>query len=393
MKLLLITNLFPTPVDPERGIFTLQLTKSLSKICDVTIICPLPYFPDISLLKKFEKYYHFSQVPDKYTIDNITVYSPKYLMLPKLSESMHALLMSLTLKKCIKKLNKKFNFDIINSQWLYPDSCAVDMAIKKLNLPHVATGLGCDINHDLYEQGKKDKIIAMLNNSKAITVVSNGLKNELIESGFAENKISVIANGVDISRFNPLSEDKCRNRLDIDKKFPVILYVGRLSHEKCVSSLIRSASSLIEKKSKFNLYIVGDGPLREELQSLTKTLNIESHVHFIGNVEHNDISLWMGACNYFCLPSLREGCPNVVLEALGCGRPVIASNVGAIPDVVSSQTGVLFTPDNIESICNAFEKAFKTDWDEKTIAQSVKKLSWDHAAEKYIDVFNSVLRK
>ncbi|VAW65934.1 Glycosyltransferase [hydrothermal vent metagenome] len=391
MKLLLVTNLFPTPVDPERGIFTLQLAKSLSKICDITVVCPLPYFPALKIFKRFKKYYGFSQVPYQYTLDNITVYSPKYPLIPKLSESKHAYLMSIALNRCINSLNKKNCYDIINSQWLYPDSCAVDIAIENIDLPHVATGLGCDINHDLYEAGKKEKITRMLNNANAITVVSNGLKNELIEVGFNNTKITVIANGVDIKKFSPLSENDCRESLDLEKNTPIILYVGRLSLEKCVSSLIKSAARLIKQDYSFNLYIVGDGPLRNELESLTEKLNIKQQVHFIGNVEHDEIINWMGACNYFCLPSLREGCPNVVLEALSCGRPVIASKVGAIPDVVSDSSGILFSPDDIDSICDAFKSAFDRQWDEKRIAESVKKLSWDHAAKKYIDIFNFVL--
>jgi len=101
----------------------------------------------------------------------------------------------------------------------------------------------------------------------------------------------------------------------------------------------------------------------------------------------------MGACDFFCLPSLREGCPNVVLEALSCARPIIASRVGAIPDIVNEGSGILFTPDNIESMTMAFEKAFKTDWDEKTISNSVTELSWENAAGKYLDVFKAASKK
>jgi len=391
MNLLLVTNLFPTPNDPERGVFTLQLIKRLNKICNVTVVCPLPYFPRLSLLKRFKKYYQFSLIPDEYHIDNIKVYSPKYLLIPKLSESKHAFLMSLSLKRHIKNLHDKIKFDVINSQWLYPDSCAVDLAIQKLGLPHVPTGLGCDVNQDLYDKEKKYQIKKMLDSANAITVVSKSLKNELIESGFPEKKISVIPNGVDIKQFNPLNREACRQDLNIGLKTPIILYVGRLSHEKCITSLISSASNLINKKYLFQLYIVGDGPMMEELKNQASSLNIAEYVHFTGKVEHDEISKWMGACDYFCLPSLREGCPNVVLEALGCGRPVIASHVGAIPDVINTNTGMLFEPNNVNSITSTLEKAFKVDWDAELISDSVKKLSWEHAAENYFNVFKSTL--
>lgn len=392
MNLLLLTNLFPTPIDPERGVFTLQLVKRLNKICNVTVICPLPYFPKYSFLKGFKKYYPFSLVPNEYIIDGIKVYSPKYPLIPKLSESKHAFLMSLGIKGCIKRLHNSIGFDAVNSQWLYPDSCAVDLSIQNLDLPHIPTGLGCDVNLDLHDVTKKHQIKKMLDHASAITVVSNGLKNELIESGYSKDKISVIPNGVDVSQFNPISRTACRQDLNIDSDIPVVLYVGRLSHEKCVSSLITSSSKLINKQQPFHLYIVGDGPLMDTLKEQAKTLKISAYVHFIGNVEHHEISKWMGACDYFSLPSLREGCPNVVLEALGCGRPVIASHVGAIPDVVNNDTGILFEPNNINSITAALEKAFATNWDPEIISNSVKKLSWEHAADKYYKVFESVIK-
>ena len=392
MNVLLVTNLFPTPVDSERGVFTLQLVKRLSAICNVTVVCPLPYFPKINLLKKFEKHYQFSLVPNEYTIDGIKVYSPKYLLIPKVSESKHDFLMSLGLRRCIKRLHKKIKFDAVNSQWLYPDSCSTDLAIRDLNLPHIPTGLGCDVNHDLHDDKKKTKIRAMLDRATAITVVSNSLKEELIESGFLSDKITVIPNGIDFGQFNVLDKKSCRNELDISSDTPAILYVGRLSHEKCISSLIDAAAELSNRGHTFNLFIVGDGPLENELKEQSNRLNLNNCVHFIGKVEHHEVSKWMGACDYFCLPSLREGCPNVVLEALGCGRPVIASKVGAIPDVVNKDTGILFEPNNVTEITSAFESAFKEKWDAETISGSVKKLSWEYAAENYLNVFKSAIK-
>ncbi len=392
LNVLLVTNLFPTPIDPERGVFTLQLVRRLNDICNVTVVCPLPYFPDLSFLKLFKKYQQYSQVPSEYNIDGIKIYSPKYPMIPKLSESRHAFFMSIALNKCIKKLHKKLAFDVVNSQWIYPDSCAVGTAIKELNIAHIATGLGCDINHDMHDTGKKDVIENTLNAVDAITVVSNSLKDELIEASFPEEKITVIPNGVDISKFNPLPKIECRNRLKLDLNVPVILYVGRLSTEKNIKSLIKTSSALVKKGYKFKLYIVGDGSLLAELKLLAKESGISECVFFMGNIDHNEIKKWMGACDYFCLPSLREGCPNVVLEALSCGRPVIASKVGAIPDITNKKTSVLFTPDDIESMTIAFEKAFTTDWDEKIISNSVAALSWENAAKKYLDVFSAALK-
>lgn len=388
MNLLLVTNLFPTPSDPERGVFILQLVKRLKNICDVTVVCPLPYFPKLSFLKKLDKWYQFSLVPTEYEIEGIKVHSPKYPLIPKLSESRHAMLMSLGLKTFIRRLNNEKKFDAVSSHWLFPDSCAVDIAIKSLNIPHIPSGRGCDVNQYLYDVNKGPQIIKTLNNAAAITVVSNGLKNELVKSGINKNKITVIPNGVDVNNFKPLDKNHCRKKLKLKLSEPMVLFVGRLSEEKNIKSLMLSAKYLIENYKPFQLYLVGDGPLMSDLKKLSNSLKIENHIHFVGKVDHSEVSTWMGAADFFCLPSLREGCPNVVLEALGCGRPVIASNVGAIPDVITEETGILFTPENIDEINSSFTRAFDTTWDEKTITNSIKNLTWEHAAKRYLDVFN-----
>ena len=392
MNLLLVTNLFPTPYDPERGVFTLQLVKRLQHYCQVTVVCPLPWFPNWPVLRNLEKYAQFAQTPVRYNIDGIEVHSPKYPLLPKVSENRHADFMYMGIQRYILNLHKEIGFDAVNSQWLYPDSVAVGQILKKIDIPHIATGLGCDVNHDTYEPIKGDKILSMLNDCRAVTVVANSLKDELIGHKIVDRKISVIPNGIDINQFKILDKKHCRQQLSIDTELPVILYVGRLSVEKNVETLINACAQVISAGNPVQLYLVGDGPLEDSLKMLTKELDIEKYVHFVGKVDHSKISIWMNASDYFCLPSLREGCPNVILEALGSGVPVIASRVGAIPDVVNANSGILFTPTKIEELASAIAQAIERNWSARDIAASVGKLSWEHAAAQYFEVFESATK-
>jgi len=390
MKVLLVTNLFPTPVDPERGVFTLQLAKRMAEKAEVTIVCPLPYFPKLPFLSKFKKWYDFALIPSEYEVDGIKIYSPKYPMVPKVSESWHAKFVAMGLKGCLKKLHKVKQFDVVNSQWFYPDSVAVDKVLDELSIPHIPTGLGCDVNHDLFDKDKREAMQHMLNASSAITVVSNDLKRVLVEDNFNADDIHVIPNGIDFDQFKPVEQSAARKELNLPENESIILYVGRLSEEKNVHSLIKAFAKL-EQRPELKLYLVGDGPLREDLENLANELGVNESVIFVGKVEHRLVAVWMGACNYFTLPSYREGCPNVVLESLGSGRPVIASKVGAIPDVVSEDSGILFDPNDINSIANTFKLAFEKEWDYSQIAKSVKSLSWEAAADRYLSVFESTL--
>lgn len=392
MKVLLITNLFPTPSDLERGVFTLQLAKELSSKCELSVVCPLPWFPKLSFFKRFKKWYQLAEVPKQYEIDGITVYSPKYILIPKISESLHSLFMAIGLKSFIKKLHVETNFDVINSQWLYPDSVASEMLAKGMKLPHVVTGLGCDINDDLYHDAKSPKILSMLNAVEGVTVVSSRLKGELIKHKIEPDKIKVILNGVDCDRFKFLDQSECRRELKLDTDDRVILYVGRLSDEKCVYSLVEAFSHISKKETKLKLMLVGDGPEYGALKNLSDKLQINNSVYFIGNVSHSDINKWFCAADIFCLPSKREGCPNVVLESLASGCPVVASDVGALPDLVTKSSGILFQAENVDDISEKLSKALSTKWDRLGIRQSMIKCTWSQAADYYIEAYKRAVK-
>ncbi len=391
MNLLLATNLFPTPGDPERGIFTLQLARRLQRHCRVTVVCPLPWFPDWKLTAGIRKYAEFAGVPDNYIIDDVEIYAPRYPLIPKLSENLHAFFMRIGIQRTIARLHREIGFDVVNSQWLYPDSVAMGFITDKLKLPHVATGLGCDVNHDIYQPVKGESILNTLQNCPAITVVSNGLRQELVDNGVSADKIHVIPNGIDTEHFRIQDKNECRAQLGIEPGGPMLLYVGRLSEEKDPATMLRALQRLQSRDKPLSAYLVGDGPLMQELRELVRQLGLEQSVTFVGKVSHKLIDQWMGATDFLCLPSLREGCPNVILEALGSGRPVIASRVGAIPDVVTAHSGILFTPGDVEQLAEAMETALETLWSDTVIKASVSKLSWEAAAENYASVFRQVI--
>jgi len=388
MKVLLITNLFPSPSDPERGVFTLQLAKELNKKCELTVVCPLPWFPRLSFLKRFKKWYQMAEVPEQYEMDGISVYSPKYLLIPKVSESLHSLFMAIGIKSFVKKLHAQKNFDVINSQWLYPDGVASEVLAEKLKLPHLTTGLGCDINDDLNHDSKAPKILSMLDAVEGVTVVSSRLKDELVKHKVEPGKIKVILNGVDYDRFKFLDRQDCRKKLKLNDDDQIILYVGRLSDEKCVYSLIEGFSKISKTDSPLKLMLVGDGPEYDHLKQLAESLHISERVIFVGKVAHGDINQWFCAADVFCLPSKREGCPNVVLESLASGCPVVASDVGALPDLVSKTSGLLFKAEDVDDVADKLSLALSMDWDRSEIRQSMEKCTWSQAADSYIDALH-----
>jgi len=383
LRVLVFTNLFPNPEDPTRGIFTWQLVRELGEQCEVTVVCPLPWFPRWRFLRRFKQWYSFARIPGDYEFRGIHVHSPKYPMLPKVSEPLLGVLMFLGTFATVWRLHRRKRFDVINPMWLYPDAVAAGWIGKLLGVPLVPTALGCDVNLFLGERAKRGQILAMLRRSPAITAVSEALRERMLAEGISPARVATTPNGVDSDLFFVRDRLKTRQELGLAPGERAIVYVGRLSEEKGLPTLIEAAGRLRRQGRDFRLYLVGEGPLLDSLQERAGQLDLDENVRFVGREEHRRVSLWLGACDVFCLPSLREGCPNVVLESLSSGRPVVASRVGAIPDLVSADTGILVEAQDAEQLATALDAALGRGWNAAQIAASMSDYSWRSAAMRY----------
>jgi glycosyltransferase involved in cell wall biosynthesis len=395
-KIVLVTNLFPTPYDMERGVFTLQIALRLKELSDMIVVCPMPYFPAWKNLKRFSQWYGFSQVPENYSVQGITVLSPKYFMLPKVSEDFQATLMFLPLLATLSKIKRTRGIDVANAHWLYPDGVATSWACKKIGTPLVLTALGCDVNVYGERRGTRKKIQDAVRNSSAITAVSNDLKGKIESWQCSHSTPVTIPNGVDLNLFALLDKAKSRRALSLPEDLRLILFVGRLSEEKGFDYLIDAARILSYRQGirDFLVLVVGDGPLGEFYRGRVEAERLSGLFQFQGNQRHDAIPLWMGASDLLCLPSLREGCPNVVMEALSSGRPVVASRVGGVPDIVhDGKEGFLSATANAESLSSCLEKALAFHWDAEKLRASVMHASWDKVAEEYDRVYSWVLRR
>ena len=389
LNLLLVTNLYPTPVESTRGIFVYQLVKRLRVHCDITVVCPLPWFPAVPLPATPARWRSLSRVPQEYSIDGAKVYSPKYPMIPRISENFHAILMSITLYPLIKKLHAQRHFDVMNAQWLYPDGVAAARISQRLGIPLVLSALGSDVNVFIAEEPKWKQIVWSLKRAAAITTVSQAFKDRLVGESVPQAKITVIPNGADCALFKLRSKVKCRTTLRLDPQRKAIIFVGRLVEIKGVDYLIDAAEKLSRRHQDFIVYLLGDGHLRDAYERDIRARGLAEKVKCMGGRSHSEIPVWMGAADVFCLPSLQEGCPNVVLEALFSGRPVVASRAGGVPEMVNTRNGVLVEPGDAAGLCDGLDRALAKLWDAQAIRDSVSHFTWETAAEDYHRVFVS----
>ncbi len=393
MRALLFSNLFPTSRDPNRGLFTRQLAAEMAKLCELEVAVPLPWFPSGRLAARLAPGYarEFGALAPRQEFDGVLATYPRYLLLPKLSEGAHDRLMYLGVRGAIARRHREKPFDVINAHWLYPDGVVATRIGALLKIPVVLTGLGCDVNHDLRNPAKRPRILKAVHAAAAITTVSQLLANELLEAGVPAERITVIPNGVDTSRFRLGDQAAARRELSLDSN-PLAVCVARLSHEKGVDVLVEAARSLAKALPDARIAVVGDGPERAALETKIAEAGLRQQVRLVGAVPHADVATWMTAADVVVMPSRREGHPNAAMEALACGRPLVSSRVGALGELVTAQRGATVPPQDPEALAAALAAAMTRAWDHEAIAASVREESWARAAASYFRVLQRAVQ-
>jgi glycosyltransferase involved in cell wall biosynthesis len=249
----------------------------------------------------------------------------------------------------------------------------------------VLTGLGCDVNEDLRNPAKRSRILEALHGAAAITTVSQPLADVLIEVGVPSERITVIPNGVDTTRFTLGDQAEARRTLGLGDH-PLVVCVSRLSHEKGVDVLVDAALSLMASLPAARIVVVGDGSERPALEARIAAAGLADRVRLAGAVPHAAVATWMTAADVIAMPSRREGHPNAAMEALACGRPLVASRVGALAELVTTARGLTVPPLDADALSAALAAALTRSWDHAAIAASVRDESWSRAAASYYRV-------
>ena len=236
------------------------------------------------------------------------------------------------------------SFGLIHSHGYFADICSAPSS-KLLKIKHISTCHGfIAIDNKLKLYNFIDKVV--LKFCDKIIAVSEGIKSELLRSYVKENKIEVIQNAVSTC----FDKDKIlcnraeiRQDLGICSGEHVVGYLGRLSEEKGLPYLIQAFAVLFHSSLPVKLLLVGDGPEKSAIEEMCRSKNIEKGVIFAGF--QPDVEKWLAAFDIFVLPSLTEGTPMALLEAMAMQVVVAASDVGGVPKVVGNGfNGLLFPP-------------------------------------------------
>jgi glycosyltransferase involved in cell wall biosynthesis len=351
MKILVLSSLYPNAAQPRHGIFIEHRVAHLIAPGDeVRVVAPVPWFP--SAHAAFGRYAEFAQAPRSALRRGVSVTHPRYPVVPKVGMTAAPWLMAAALYPHIARLRRTFDFDVIDSYYLYPDGVAAGLLARAFGRPYLMSALGTDVSLIPQHRAARRMILRAVERAAAVTTVCGALRDELLALGAAADKVSVVEHGVDLMLFRPPA-DRDGLRRDLGIAGPVVLSVGHLIDRKGHDLAIRAVADL----PGCTLMIAGDGPREAALRALAIEAGVADRVRFLGHVDQTRLPDLYGAADVAVNCADREGIANVLLEALACGTPLVATPVWGSPEVVKvAEAGVLSADRSVAAIRDALAR-------------------------------------
>jgi len=288
-----------------------------------------------------------------------------------------------------RRLHRKFHFDCIDAHYVYPDGFAAVLLGKVLRLPVVVSARGTDINVFPSFSMIRPMLLWTLRNAGGIVAVSAALKRALTDLGLPAEAVCVIPNGADLERFQPIAQSEARCFLGLPKEGKIVVSVGSLTEGKNQSMLISAFSRVSKVQAELRLYILGEGPQRTALQALIRSLHLTDQVILVGAKPNKELAMWFSAADVSCLASSREGWPNVLMESIACGTPIVATRVGGVPEIiVSTELGLLVELDQ-KALADGLQFALGKNWDRMALVRHAQARSWDRVAAEVAQYLSS----
>lgn len=290
-----------------------------------------------------------------------------------------------------RKILREGKFDLVQAHFLYPSGATAALAASLEGIPCVVTGHGFDVySLPFRNRWWRRVIVDSLALCSAVVTVSEQNSTILQRLGVPRNAIRVIPNGYDPKLFYPGPARSARDALGLPDDTPILLAVGHLVPVKGFDLALRAVARL---HCRVRLIVVGRGPMRRRLEAMAKRLGIRDRVHFAGEVPHLQVSDYIRASDLVLISSRAEGNPAILVEALACGRPVVAARVGGIPEVLGLRQGILFEPGNVEELVDSMGGALAQNWSSQEIAAGASVWAWPELARRLKAVYDEALRQ
>ena len=386
MKILTFSTLFPSAERPSHGIFVETRLRHLvaSGQVESRVVAPVPWFP--SRNPRFGAYAVNASAPREEQRHGIQVLHPRYPVLPKIGMTLAPFLLAQSVKPVVERVLAEYRFDLIDAHYFYPDGVAAILLGRHFGKPVVITARGTDVNLIPRYRLPRAMIRWAARHAAGIITVARALKDDLVRVGVPAERIEVLRNGVDLQLFRPIDRGAERRKLGLSRT--TLLSVGHLVPRKAHDLVIQALRRLPD----MDVIIIGEGPERAALGALAQEFGVGGRVRFAGAVAQDELRQYYNAADALVLASSREGWANVLLEAMACGTPVVASKVGGTAEVVAApEAGVLFAQRTPEAVADAVRGLFEHYPDRGATRRYAEQFSWDATTAGQVELFSRIL--
>ncbi|MFO1056647.1 MAG: glycosyltransferase family 4 protein [Dongiaceae bacterium] len=386
LEVLTFTTLFPSAAAPQHGVFVENRLRHLVASGEVAaeVVAPVPWFPFRGGL--FGRYARHAGTPRREHRHGLAIEHPRYPAIPRVGMSAAPFLLAAA---CVPLLRRRLAAGrrpaLIDAHYFYPDGVAAVLLGRRFGLPVVITARGSDINQIADHALPRRLIRRAAAQAAGLVTVCQALKQRLVELGVEADRIRVMRNGVDLALFRPGDRAALRARLGLAG--PTLLSVGSLIERKRHHLTIEALGRL----PGVTLLIAGEGPLRRPLEAQAAAAGVAGRVRFLGPVGHEALPALYGAADLLVLASSREGWANVLLEAMACGTPVVASPAWGNPEVVAApEAGRIATPCDAGGLAEAIAGLLAAPPPRAATRAYAERFGWEATTQAQLELFRAV---
>lgn len=388
MNICSLSTVFPNPIEPDHGPFVRSRLRYMADLATLKVVAPIALL-DYAVLGSKRR----GRVPDCIWDGKMEVFYPRWIY-PPIFGSVNAFFLALRLLPTFVSLRSRYDYSLIDSHFGYPEGVAAALLSRRLHCPFTITLRGNEIKHANFPPRKRLMRWAFRRASHIIAV-SESLRQFALSLGVSEAVTTCIPNGTDRDVFYRRDYLEARIRLCIEPGKRMILSAGSLTERKGHHRVIRTLRKLREDGIAAELWIAGrrgrEDRFEQQIHQAVTDNGLSEAVHFVGYLESSVLAEYMSAADVLCLSSSREGSPNVVHEALSCGLPVVATDVGGVKDLIhNNHNGFVVRSFDDEGFAAAVREALAREWDRSQIAELGQSRSWQKVAAEVLQVMNTV---
>jgi len=391
--LVVLSTLFPSAAEPVAGVFIKERMFRVARHLPVVVVSPQPWFPLQSLLRSVRPHYRPPK-PSFEKVDGIRIFRPRFFALPGMLRRLDGLFIALAALPTLRRLMHDGAADVLDVHFGYPDGYAGYLLSRWTGLPYAITLRGKEERLRTVA-GIGPRMARALKHADLVIAVSAALRQVGLEMGAREEASIQVGNGIDIDKFRPIPQSEARLRLGLPREAKVLVSVGSLVERKGFHRVIECLPILMRTHPDLHLLVVGsagpEGDYTTQLTALTRSLQLDARVHFLGSVSPTQLHVPLSAADVFVLATRYEGWANVLLEAMACRLPIVTTRVGGNAEVVSHPSlGLLVDFGDSPALLTAMDQALQREWDGDTIRAHAEANTWDGRVAQLISLFRRI---